>query len=114
VSISISDDDLKRMAQVTLTDLAEARAWWRQYAPRADRLLLEQGTSDTARCLRSLAMVERATWPIVDGLYEQLQSSAIDAEAWLLGVLHVMKMNAACGIAASRGGWADIRAGDLA
>jgi hypothetical protein len=112
--IAWSDDDLDRLSAITMDDLNAARSWWRQYAPKRDRDLLDIGTTDIARGFRALTMVERATTTDkVDPMHERFATGSADVAAWQLNELQVRKMNVICGVAVRRGGWDHVRITDF-
>ena len=113
VALDWSDEDIARLAAVTVDDVAAARVWWRNNARRVDRDLLDTGTTDIARCLRALNAMQNATMAIVDAAFAKLRPGSADVAAWQLTEIQVRKMNAMCGVAARRGGWDHVRVTDF-
>lgn len=109
-----TNDDLAAMTAPTPANLAAGRSWWHRYAPRADRDLLDRGTTDIARCVRAHGRLEKTTDALVVRLHGQLVTGEIDTVAWQRGNGEIIAMNALCAIAAMRGGWDNVRITDFA
>lgn len=104
-------DDLP---ELTLAMIPEARAFWDAHVRRADRGLLDTPQPDERRVERALDEVLRRAEAEADTWATSLAGGDITLDDYGLRMLHMIAMTRLCAIAAARGGWQHITAGDLA